>query len=209
MSLFQSAADWVGGEWKTHWKIITAVAAGTVVAVVVTAVIIGSFGTAVPVLLAAAGASGALSAATTQGVDDVLENKRPGLDVVESAAIGGTVSMATFGAGRVLAPMVPESVAAFLPGKVPDVEGGAAVVETALKKAIPWGQIPRVVFNQTLPQLMQEAEVGIVGALSGHSKPKDTAPALVTPVPPPPTPVAPRAPPATVANTIANQPLGD
>lgn len=172
MSAIASAASSVGGwfadVWKSHWKIITAVAVGAVVAMAVTAAILGTWGTATPILFAAAGASGASSAGVTQAVDDLLEHKSPGLDVAEATVIGGAASVATMGAGRALMPYVPEWVATYLPGQaIEPLENGGQVVETAVWKNIPWGSIPRVVFNQTWGQLAQDAEIGIVGALGG------------------------------------------
>ena len=185
--LMDDSAAWIGSAWKSHWKIVVAVAAGTVVAIAATALILGTGGTATPILFLAAGASGTLGAGTTQTVDDLLEHKHPGVDVVESAALGGAVSVATLGVGRALAPVVPASVARFLPGAVKPLDDEAEVVGAAIQKNIPWGAIPRIVFNEPISDFAQRAEVGLVGALGGAEAHRSATPAPSSSATPPAT----------------------
>jgi hypothetical protein len=206
-----NAASWIASAWKSHWKIIASVAAGTIVATLATALILGTGGTATPFLFLAAGASGTLGAGTTQTVDDLLEHKRPGLDVAESAAIGGAVSVVTLGAGRALAPVVPEGIARFLPGAMKPLESDAQLVQAALQKNIPWGAIPRIILNQPISDVVTRVEIGLVGALSGTEAQRPATPAPAPkpgPAPPATPPHAPQPAPAAAAR-VPDGPLGE
>jgi hypothetical protein len=156
--------------------------------------------------MGAAGASGALGSGTTQAVDDLLEHRHVGLDVVESAAIGGTVSLVTVGAGRAIAPYVAPEIARFLPGQIEPLASDAQVVKEALQRNVPWSAIPRIIWNQPISELAQRAELGIIGALggardSGAAPTPEPGPAPAPPPAPPPRAPAPPAP--------LDAPLGD
>jgi hypothetical protein len=207
----KSATAWVADEAKRHWKTAVSIAAGAVVAMAVTAIIIGSAGTATPAVLAAAGVSGALGSGTTQTVDDLLNGHKLGVDVVESALVGGAVSAATAGVGRAVAPLLPETVARFLPGSFPELvdesgeRSGALVVKAAVRGNIPWGSIPRLIFQQPLPVLISRVEMGLVGAISGETAKRHfSTPAPVT------TPAPRSAPTKTESKTsLLDRPLGE
>ena len=155
--------DWL----SSHWKAVATVA---VAAVVFTAVTVATGGLGAPVaaaLLAGGFASGVAGYTTSE----LLDGRTP---TVQGALVQGTVAagltVATFGVGRVLAPVVAPLVASVLPEAVTSAVP-AIVQRTVTNTAVgaTFGTGVKVAENAVTgrPLLENTQDAAILGAMSG------------------------------------------